>query len=123
AYSFFIFGYLAIVMAEEDFLKKKFGVEYEGYYNSVPRFIPRFAGIRKTLSSGGFDWIRFIRKEYNMICIWVSSVVVLAIWEEILHSGYAASKDVVLMLSFCLIPILLFYCVTRYLKKTGKLST
>jgi len=123
AYSFFIFGYLAIVMAEEDFLTKKFGVEYERYCNRVPRFIPRLAGIRKTLGSGGFDWLRFLRKEYNMMCIWVSSVVVLIIWEEIGHSGYAASKSAIQTLSLYLIPILLFYGVTRYLKKAGKLST
>ncbi|MFQ5752829.1 MAG: methyltransferase family protein [bacterium] len=122
AYSFFIFGYLAIVMAEEDFLTKKFGVEYEAYCKSVPRFVPRFAGIRETLSSGSFDWLRFLRKEYNMMCIWVSSVVVLEIWAEIVHSGYAASKNAIQMLSLCLIPILLFYCVTRYLKKHKKLS-
>lgn len=123
SYSFFIFGYLAIVMAEEDFLGRKFGEEYEKYCNTVPRFIPRFSGIRNTLSSGSFDWLRFIRKEYNMMCIWVSSVVVLAMWEKIVHSGYDANKSVIQVLSLCLIPIVIFYCVTRYLKKTGKLST
>ena len=115
AYSFFIFGYLAIVMAEEDFLKTKFGIEYEEYCNSVPRFIPRFAGIRNTLSSGGFDWFRFLRKEYNMICIWVSSAIVLRIWAEILHFGYAARRRDILVLSLCLIPVFIFYFFIRYL--------
>lgn len=123
AYSFFIFGYLAIVMAEEDFLRTKFGVEYEEYCNRVPRFIPRFAGIRSTLSSGGFDWLRFLRKEYNMICIWVGCAIALRIWTEILHFGYTARKRDILAISLCLIPIFIFYCVTRYLKKHKKLST
>jgi protein-S-isoprenylcysteine O-methyltransferase Ste14 len=121
AYSFFLIGYLAIVIAEEDFLKTKFGVEYEVYCKRVPRFIPRFAGIRKTLESGGFNWVRFLRKEYNMICIWVSSVIFLEIWEEILHFGYATRKNSILTLSLYLIPIFIFYCVTRYLKKNKKL--
>ncbi|MDR4503522.1 MAG: hypothetical protein MRK01_01865 [Candidatus Scalindua sp.] len=123
SYSFFVFGYLAIVMAEEDFLRTKFGVEYEEYCKRVPRFIPRFAGIRNTLSNGGFDWLRFLRKEYNMICIWVGSAIILRIWAEILHFGYAARKRDILVMSICLIPILIFYCVTRYLKKNKKLST
>jgi protein-S-isoprenylcysteine O-methyltransferase Ste14 len=70
-YSFFLFGYLAIVMAEETFLKTKFGPEYEAYCKRVPRLIPQFAGIRKTFRSGGFNCLRFLRKEYNVICIWV----------------------------------------------------
>ncbi|GJQ59509.1 MAG: hypothetical protein SCALA701_23100 [Candidatus Scalindua sp.] len=123
AYSFFIFGYLAIVMAEEDFLRTKFGVEYEEYCNRVPRFIPRFAGIRSTLSNGGFDWLRFLRKEYNMICIWVGCAIALRIWTEILHFGYTARKWDILAISLCLIPIFIFYCVTRYLKKHKRLST
>lgn len=116
-FGFFIFGYLAIVMAEEAFLKDKFGVEYETYCKRVPRFIPRFAGIRMTLRSGTFNWARFLKKEYNLICIWVSSAIVLQIWEEFLHFGYDARKKSILALSLCLIPIFIFYCTIRYLKK------
>ncbi|MFQ5714355.1 MAG: methyltransferase family protein [Candidatus Scalinduaceae bacterium] len=123
AYSFFIFGYLAIVMAEENFLKSKFGTEYEEYCKRVPRFIPRLAGIRNTLDSGKFNWARFLRKEYNMICIWVSSAIFLEIWEEIQHFGYTTSKKGIFALSLCLIPVFMFYCVIRYLKKHKKLST
>lgn len=123
AYSFFIFGYLAIVMAEESFLKTRFGAEYEAYCKRVPRFVPRFAGIRKTLGSGRFNWARFLRKEYNMICIWVSSAIFLEIWEEILLFGYSTSKKDILALSLCLMPIFMFYCVIHYLKKNKKLST
>ncbi|HLG31185.1 MAG TPA: isoprenylcysteine carboxylmethyltransferase family protein, partial [Candidatus Brocadiales bacterium] len=119
-FSFFLFGYLAIVMAEERFLKEKFGAEYEAYCKRVPRFIPRFAGIRNTLSSGTFNWARFLKKEYNLICIWVSSAIVLEMWEEFLHFGYAARKKSILALFLCLIPIFVFYCVIRYLKKHKK---
>lgn len=123
AYSFFIFGYLAIVMAEEKFLKTKFGDEYETYCKSVPRFIPRFAGMRETLANGSFDWLRFLRKEYNMICIWVGSAIALRAWTETLHFGYSSSRKDILIMSLCLIPISIFYCATRYLKKSEKLST
>lgn len=121
-FSFFIFGYLAIVIAEETFLKAKFGAEYEAYCKSVPRFIPRFTGIRSTISEGAFNWTRFLKKEYNLICIWVSSAVFLEIWEEFLHFGYDARKKTILALSLCLIPIFIFYFVIRYLKKHKKFA-
>ncbi|HHT9126436.1 MAG TPA: methyltransferase family protein [Candidatus Brocadiia bacterium] len=119
-FSFFLFGYLAIVVAEESFLKEKFGAEYEAYCKRVPRFIPRFTGIRNTLSGGTFNWTRFLKKEYNLICIWVSSAIFLEIWEEFLYFGYASRKRSMLVLSLCLIPIFVFYCIVRYLKKYKK---
>jgi len=33
--------YYFIVRAEEDFLRRKFGAQYEAYYAAVPRFFPR----------------------------------------------------------------------------------
>ena len=37
----FIVLYAAIVPAEEKFLRKSFGMEYEAYFRGVPRWIPR----------------------------------------------------------------------------------
>lgn len=39
---FFIVQYYLIVKAEEEYLFKTFGEQYQKYYNSVPRFFPRF---------------------------------------------------------------------------------
>lgn len=116
-FGFFIFAYLSIVAAEEAFLKAKFGLEYEDYCKRVFRFIPRFAGIRNTLSNVTFTWSRFLKKEYNLLCIWLSSAIVLEIWETYLYFGYTARKKSILALSLCLIPIFIFYCTIRYLKK------
>ena len=37
----FIFQYTLIVLIEEDFLEHRFGIDYQIYKESVPRFIPR----------------------------------------------------------------------------------
>lgn len=39
---FFIFQYYLIVKAEEEYLFNTFGEQYKKYFNSVPRFFPRF---------------------------------------------------------------------------------
>ncbi|MEG8945991.1 methyltransferase family protein [Rosettibacter firmus] len=39
---FFLWQYQTIIKEEEAFLQKKFGKQYEHYFNSVPRWIPTF---------------------------------------------------------------------------------
>jgi Putative protein-S-isoprenylcysteine methyltransferase len=42
----FSFQYYEIVLAEEEFLEKKFGAAYLEFKNHVPRFLPRFVPYR-----------------------------------------------------------------------------
>ncbi|MCA2005274.1 MAG: isoprenylcysteine carboxylmethyltransferase family protein [Ignavibacterium sp.] len=42
ALMFFVFQYYLIVKAEEEYLFSTFGEQYKKYYQSVPRFFPRF---------------------------------------------------------------------------------
>lgn len=58
----FLFIYQAIVLAEEDFLRKKFGSGFDEYCKKVNRWFPDFRGLGKTLSSMEFKWKRWILK-------------------------------------------------------------
>ena len=42
---FIIFVYIAIVLAEEDFLRKKFGAAFDQYTKDVNRWVPSLKGI------------------------------------------------------------------------------
>src|ERR1044072_8534447 len=48
---FFLFVYQAIVLAEENFLRGKFGDQYNGYTKKVNRWLPQFRGIAHTFHS------------------------------------------------------------------------
>jgi len=59
---FFAFLYWTIVLAEEDFLRRKFESSYVSYCHAVNRFVPDLRGLRKTLDGMKYDWRRLIRK-------------------------------------------------------------
>jgi protein-S-isoprenylcysteine O-methyltransferase Ste14 len=67
---FFIVSYWAIILAEEHFLRGKFGEEYLRYCTEVSRLIPRLTGMCKTILGMRFHWKRLIVKEYQTIYIW-----------------------------------------------------
>src|SRR4029079_1357064 len=65
--SFFLYLSLTIVMAEEDYLGRKFGDEYASYCRRVNRFLPNFRGLSSSVAGMQFDWRRVVRKEYGTI--------------------------------------------------------
>ncbi len=55
---FFTIEYGLIIIAEERFLREAFPEEFEKYYNSVPRVIPKLSSIRSMdLGSFRFDYL------------------------------------------------------------------
>jgi protein-S-isoprenylcysteine O-methyltransferase Ste14 len=85
----FTLAYLAIVVAEEDYLVRKFGNEYRAYLATVNRFLPAWGALRSTVRSGGVTWRRAFAKEARVICSWLAAGVVLFLWEEWTHLGRA----------------------------------
>jgi protein-S-isoprenylcysteine O-methyltransferase Ste14 len=81
--AFFIFAYVAIIAAEEHFLRNKFGAEYEAYCASVPRMIPNFANYREATKDMAFNWRRPVIKDYSSIYAWVATVLVLMAYEKV----------------------------------------
>lgn len=73
----FLFIYQAIVLAEEDFLRKKFGPGFDQYCQDVNRWWPRLKGLSQTLSSMEFNWKRWILKEHTTQFIWLAGITLL----------------------------------------------
>jgi protein-S-isoprenylcysteine O-methyltransferase Ste14 len=59
-----LFMHRAIIAAEENFLRNKFGVEFEEYTATVPRWVPKLSGWGKAFAGMRFDWLRVLAKEY-----------------------------------------------------------
>jgi protein-S-isoprenylcysteine O-methyltransferase Ste14 len=118
AIPFFTFAYWAIIAAEENFLRHKFGGEYEDYCRRVARFWPRFSGLGRTLSSMRFNWRRLITAEYGSAYIWMAAVLLVQLKNLWLCGKYHESHQSVIWLWSSLAAVTLAYLIARYLKRS-----
>jgi protein-S-isoprenylcysteine O-methyltransferase Ste14 len=122
AMPFFLFAYRAIVAAEEDFLRNKFGKEFDDYCARVDRFLPNFSGITQTLSGMQFNWRRLISAEYGSTFVWMMAVILVTLKNLYLAGQYANAQILVAILWLALVLVILAYAVARFLKKTRRLE-
>jgi protein-S-isoprenylcysteine O-methyltransferase Ste14 len=115
----FLFVYEAIVLAEENFLRGKFGPGYDEYCKKVNRWFPNLKDIGKTFSSMQFNWKRWILKEHTTQFIWLGGIVLILLLKYPEITGYNKPlRNELLIIIFS--ALLLLYALIRYLKKTGK---
>ncbi len=118
---FFLFVYQAIVLAEENFLRNKFGQQFNNYCTSVNRWFPRLSGIGKTFSSMHFNWKRYILKEHTTTFIWLCGIILLLLF----HYPQLTHDDAHLRNTFLIVilsVLLVIYIMIRILKKSGRFS-
>jgi protein-S-isoprenylcysteine O-methyltransferase Ste14 len=120
--AFYTLMYWTIVLAEEDFLRGKFGAAYQDYCGRVNRFVLSFKGLSKSLADMSYDWKRFIRKEYGTTFSCLTTVLGLLAWERFRNVGWAGSKGVVAVLAGIWIIGLIAYVAARVFKKQGSLG-
>lgn len=114
----FILIYQAIVLAEENYLRNKFGDRFDHYCKKVNRWIPSLTGLRTTFSSMTFKWKRWLIKEYNTQYIWLTGMVLILLFKYPQLTRYDEKRRNLLLA--IILPLLLVYYVTiRYLKKSG----
>ena len=117
----FLFIYQAIVLAEEDFLRKKFGPGFDQYCKDVNRWWPRLSSLGETLSSMKFNWKRWILKEHTTQFIWLGGIVLLLLLNHPQLTGHNTEcRDHWLIGS--LSGLTLVYILIRILKKTGRFT-
>jgi len=121
---FFGIAYLAIVAAEERYLRGRFGAEYEEYCRRVPRFALRFAGLKATLASTEFRWRRVVRKDYGTIFTTASLAVLMVVHEQVVWHGYDGAKSTIVVA--CIVEgvlCALWFTAWTLKKKTGALRS
>jgi protein-S-isoprenylcysteine O-methyltransferase Ste14 len=118
----FCFIYQAIVLAEEHYLKTKFGASYEAYMKVANRWIPRVKGLGETVASMEFNWARYIINEYNTVYMLLLSIMIVVITH---HPGIVnlPVKDRLTLSGIALVVISAVYLTVRYLKKSKRLHT
>jgi protein-S-isoprenylcysteine O-methyltransferase Ste14 len=115
----FLLIYQAIVLAEENFLRSKFGESFDNYCSRVNRWIPSVKGIGATFRSMQFKAARWILKEYNTQYIWLTGIVLILLFKyPQLTDNDEGRRNTLLAI---ILPILLLlYLLVRYLKKSGR---
>jgi protein-S-isoprenylcysteine O-methyltransferase Ste14 len=72
----FAVQYRAIIAAEEQFLRARFGKRFDEYAARVPRFWPRLGRLAAE-DRRPWSWRRALRKEHNPFAAWAALAVVL----------------------------------------------
>ncbi|GAA4323253.1 hypothetical protein GCM10023144_03970 [Pigmentiphaga soli] len=117
-FPFVLFAYVCIVLAEEHFLRGRFGAEYEDYCRRVNRWWPRWSGWRRAVEGMRFNWKRVLVKEYNTVFLLALALAGVMLWSAYRISGPGAlppAGD----LAAGLAVWLALYVAVRSLKKMG----
>jgi protein-S-isoprenylcysteine O-methyltransferase Ste14 len=79
---FFVAAYSAIVAAEEDYLRRRFGTQYAEYCRRVRRWMPDVRALGRSIGGMRFDWRRVIVKEYGSAYAWMAGAVLLLVYQR-----------------------------------------
>jgi len=117
----YLFMYHAVTLAEEAYLRQKFGAAFDEYCRQVPRWLPRLRGLKETFSTAEFRWRRVLVKEYSAPLGWTLPIVALGLW-NIRNAGDAANTYGATFLWCFLAVVVLFWLGAGLLKKTRLLT-
>jgi hypothetical protein len=121
ALPFFVFAYWAIIAAEENWLRNKFGQEFDAYCARVNRLLPRLSGFRETLKGMHFNWRRLITAEYGSAYLWMAAIPLVTLKNAWMNDRYYSDKGVTVAAWSLLAVATLAYLLARLLKKSGAL--
>jgi protein-S-isoprenylcysteine O-methyltransferase Ste14 len=120
---FYLYLYLAITLAEENYLRAKFGTAYDEYVARVNRYLPDFRGLRTSLADMTYDWPRLIRKEYGTIFAWFGTLVGIIAWKASLDADTVWDRRIGIVITLLLVIGAGLWATARILKKRGVLGT
>ena len=122
---FFLAGYVAIVAAEEAFLRRKFGAEYDAYARRVPRWLPRLGALGtlpRSMDGMAFNWRRVVLKEYGSAAYWVAGALALMLADSLAYVAWGARPGYHAALAAGIAAVAGLWAWARYLKKSRRLT-
>jgi protein-S-isoprenylcysteine O-methyltransferase Ste14 len=122
AVPFFTFAYWAIIAAEENYLRNKFGQEFDDYCARVNRVLPNLSGLGRTLAGMRFNWRRLITAEYGSAYLWLLAIPFVTLKNAWLGGQAQPGNPVVWIAAGLLVSATFAYALARFLKKSGYLK-
>lgn len=117
ALPFFLFVYGAIIAAEEAYLRRQFGAEYDAYCARVPRLLPSWRNVRSALAGHPYDWRCAVRKELSTIAGLLSGLILFPAWRTLLLDGVTAAQRQMLRVVILETIVLVLYGLLVSLKR------
>jgi len=114
----YAFMYQAITLAEEAYLRQKFGAAFDAYCRDVPRWWPHLRGLAETFTRTQFNWTRVLIKEYSAPLGWTLPIVLIGLYNIHETTGFAAGPAAVAVLWGVLGLVVAFWLVVGLWKKT-----
>ncbi len=116
----FIFIYQAIVIAEEHFLRDKFGAGFDTYCSKVNRWLPNLKGIVNTFKSNEFNLKKIFYKEYNTSFIWMMGATLLLAYNLNWFEGRTMMENNGIYFAMAIAALGVFYFSVRFFKKKAQ---
>jgi len=113
---FVLLGYRGIVAAEEAFLRRKFGADYDEYCRTTNRWIPDLRKARAALDGIPFNWRRVLLREYGSWTAWIGTAGVLIIAESLYAASYQEQAVLINAILAVLALVFVAWAITRWLK-------
>ena len=88
----FLFVYQAIIFAEEEYLRNKFGTEYDEYCARVNRFVPSLRNARQSFAGMRLDWKMSVQKDLGTIVGLTMGLLLIPVWRTYFHAGWDTAK-------------------------------
>jgi protein-S-isoprenylcysteine O-methyltransferase Ste14 len=114
--------YQAVTLAEEAYLRGKFGASFDEYCARVPRWWPRLSGLSETFETTRFNWTRMLIKEYSAPLGWTLPITLIGLWNIHRTTGLDARPVAVAVLWTLLGIVALIWATLGILKKTRTLK-
>jgi protein-S-isoprenylcysteine O-methyltransferase Ste14 len=115
AYSFM---YQAVTLAEEAYLREKFGAAFDRYCRDVPRWWPHLRGLKETFAKTRFNWTRVLVKEYSAPLGWTLPIALIGIYNIHGATGLAQRPEAVGVLWGVLLATTCIWAGLGFMKKT-----
>jgi protein-S-isoprenylcysteine O-methyltransferase Ste14 len=113
----------AIVAAEEDFLRSKFGAEFDTFCAHSPRWVPRLSGLATTFRSLTFNWRRMLVKEYQKPFDWLAALALVVIVKIALAHALQQHSLVVGLMLVVIVARVALYIGARALSGADQAAT
>lgn len=107
--------HVAIVAAEEAFLRGKFGAEFDAFCARSPRWVPRLSGLRATFRGMTFNWRRVLVKEYQKPVDWLVALALVTTVKIALATGLEQHPWVVGLMVAVIVARVALYLAGRTL--------
>jgi len=114
----YLFMYQCVILAEEDYLRRKFGAAFDEYCRRVPQWLPSLRGIGRTLGGSPFQWQRMIVKGYSEPLGWTLPIVGIGLYNMSQLGDLKDRPSQVTTLLAVTTVVVVFWLIAAILKRT-----